>query len=232
MVREKKLFKKWKEKYRENNFGFIEDGIIDEEIWEKQPIKVVLLFKEWNDGGHDSNDEMYSFLKNGARYSVNKNEPTFKKMTQWVIGLHDENVEYQDLPKINQEICSREMSKVACVNIKKRPGNESASNTELKKYVISDAEFIKEQLELYPDASVYITCGGIVSDLIMNHVNSFNGTSWQSASNNEIFRIGTKGEIFIKYGHPAGTKYTDEEYYNRLMTCYKQAILFKRKNNL
>lgn len=232
MKREEALFSKWKKKYKSENFGFIEDGVINEDVWQKQTTKIVFLFKEWNDGGHDSDDGIYSFLRNGARYFVNKQEPTFKKATQWVIGLQSENLDYNSLPIINQEICSREMSKVACVNVKKRPGDKRASNAELKRYVISDSEFLKEQLELYPDASIFVTCGPIVSDLIMNHVNSFNGTSWQKASNGEIFRIGPKGRIFIKYYHPAGTKFTDEEYYNRLMTCYREALIFKKGVNL
>ncbi|SHJ40053.1 hypothetical protein [Parasporobacterium paucivorans] len=216
--KEEELFDRWQ---TESNYKpFIKDGIVEETEWNKQKIKICYVLKDTDRlDGHADND-LRKFLREGGSSTYWK---TWNNIVRYTKALLEDEEEY---PKTISKACKLEyLPKICAINLKKQDGKSSADKAEIAAFVMQDAEFIQEQLNLYqPD--VIVCCGrgeGKNADLLYEHVLDRDKTSgWQMNEkaikgienekavdiNYYYTRFGGKETPVISFLHPQKTKGT------------------------
>ena len=146
--KEKELFTRWK---AERSYAsFIEDGVFNEDEWNKQAIKILYVLKEanWADGNGDLCQILLS--EKSSNYWR-----TWNNIVRWTQAIRHGGEYQKRVTKADKTEC---LKTIAALNIKKVGGNAVADNDEIRKYGECDASFINQQIELYqPD---FIVCCG------------------------------------------------------------------------
>lgn len=141
-------FDEWRNRPIHKGQFFIEDGIIDEELWHKSGVKILFLLKE----AYDSDPNV---TKEWNLSDVIREEwkgPKFKiwwTAALWAYGLKNINEDnfrgfpegYKANPKVKDAFLSS-----AIVNLKKSKGVSSSSDENLKEYMESDYDLILRQI--------------------------------------------------------------------------------------
>jgi hypothetical protein len=143
------LFKKWQEKYKEEERGISYDGISDFTVWEKMPVKILFLLKETNNDFEPSvpNQSIYGICGwNIARWTFAINE-LFKNP-----DVMPKFPERSDLPTGLSELG------IAMVEVKKIHGNSSCPNSIIEFYAKNDSDLLRNQIDLI-NPQVIICCG-------------------------------------------------------------------------
>lgn len=157
---------------------FVEDGIFDEEEWNKQAIKILYVLKDVNcwkkniDGTcaciHPGKEKL-----NLCEYLLSEESPTYWKtwnnIVRWTQAIRDGGEYQRYVSKADKTYC---LKTIAVLNIKKEAGGAIANTDEIQEYGKNDAFFIKEQIELYqPD--IIVCCGrgkGKNADILREYV--------------------------------------------------------------
>ena len=196
-----KLFEVWrKEKIHENQL-FIEDGIIDKELWDQADIKILFLLKEAYDSKSSSGSWNLSELIKKRRKATGR---TFKPLGQWAYGIFylKKYNKIGSFPESQKEIDQSILS-TSLINIKKSGGTKSSSYGNLKTYVENDWPFIKKQIGLIsPDI---VICGK-TWPLIKSKLNGISNVS------DMIFE--SEGIIYVDASHPANRASSKMKYYS------------------
>lgn len=166
-----KLFDKWAQKHEKKLSsgkpylveheppygGFVRDGIIDPENWDKQKLKICFILNEaggYNDRavypeGHDLAAE---WKEKGCFTKLMKN------MVVWIQAVHDAFIPPIDYDK--GRIMSKQhelIRSIAIINIRKSDGQVKPNFKELKNFSHTDAAEIRKELEIIsPD--IIFTC--------------------------------------------------------------------------
>lgn len=170
---EKELFELWKERKNEqleidHSKRFVEDGIVDEKMWENGS-KILYLLKEAYTTG--DTDEGFSLTEAHKRYDWrNYHTSIWFRVAEWTNGINvinsmsiDEVVkgELNVVPTYKYykdgELDDNLNCEISFVNIKKSNGKSTSDNEELKKYCDFDKEFIKKQIEII-NPKIIICC--------------------------------------------------------------------------
>lgn len=144
------LLNEWKTKHLDKGYtGFIADGIVNKDKWDKSSAKICFLLKE----AYTTQDSV-----DLCRWLDDNHHPRlWHTVSDWVYAL--QNVTETDIPPFT-EIDSNETERlrtIAIVNIKKSNGTANSDFSELLKFAQDDFEFIKKQIqEISPNI---IVCG-------------------------------------------------------------------------
>ena len=198
------LFESWEEDYDEKQF--VQDGIINEELWNNAAKQILFILKEPTEYRPDLR-------------KLFDNSP-WPMLGYWDYGL--QNTTHSTIPALREASEDSHM-KMACrssavINLKKSPGGTTAETQEIRKAAHRDKEFILKEIEII--AADIVVCSGTDLFNMVKEVmpfDRFNG-------------IGPDGECFsyddsiwIRYCHPSARIYKDMMYYT-LMVLYQNCL--------
>lgn len=191
---ENDLFTRWQavQGYK----SFAQDGLINPDVWDKTPIKILYVLKEVN---HPiGNFDLRVFLQSGGNWK------TWNNVARWTQAILDGG----DYPRhVSKEDRIRLLAHVCAMNLKKVGGDSKAEENTIRKFTNCDRSFIREQILLYkPD--VIICCGGsknMISELLREFV--FNDCEEIQNSINEYlyythFQNRDKKTLVVSFHHP------------------------------
>jgi hypothetical protein len=200
-----KLFQKWKESTFQDQSSFIEDGIIDEERWEKTDVKVLFILREaYQEGEFTGGFNLVSNLKKEA--GENKSKATWRNLARWAFLLQNRGnssliaTYSSEWPFYEESFLSS-----AIINVKKSGGKKTSDIHEIKEIARRDRDFLHQQIELI-NSDIICCCG------VFGSVEHY----WP-----EIKQIGrrlftTSKYTIIDYWHPA-TRWPQDLLYFGLM---------------
>lgn len=195
------LFKEWRSSNSLYGDSFAEDGIVNEDLWDKAAKKILFLLKDTNG---------YKGDFRGAVDSI-----PWPEIGYWSYGLeHSLNSSFPDF-SIAADQYRDACRGVAVVNIKKSPGKGSADAKEIERFATRDREFIEKEIGIIsPDiivsGGVFDICKGI----------------WGSAEkiSERVYKFSRfRDSIFIDFVHPRVRVATDVPYY-ALMVVYQKFL--------
>ena len=195
---EEKLFEEW-EKAQPCEKAFVRDGVVDEEVFVRQPCRFVFVLKEANQFGEAKEYEgsLAKFVKDGA---PNNGGHTWNPVCKWLTGTD----------KVYNQAERRDVLKpIAVVNLKKEDGGNRTDMNALRDRVERDKEFLKRQLEIYVkrEPVVFVCCGPWLLTMLKNSVQPLfkNHDSLEVSRNDSILYIKpytTKKVYFVAFNHP------------------------------
>ena len=153
-----KLFKKWRTGDLHQNELFIEDGVVNPNIYYACEDRILFLLKEAY-----SDDEEFCLTE----YLADKGKgipAMWRRVTEWtklIVEALNGNIG-KALFKRNGEferLGNEYLQRIAVVNIKKSGGKSNSGNDDLQKYVDKDAEELLAQLKIC-DPTI-IVCGNV-----------------------------------------------------------------------
>ena len=135
------LFNKWKKQYPDSE-NFVKDGIIDEELFDQSPQKILFITKEPNDP-----------KQKGKDYRIWWNEEIYFKFSyriaEWTYGIHNDFPPYDRIwPDNEDEIAHKSLKSIAFMNVKKSGEGGASEEKEINKYVNRDIEYIHKQIDI------------------------------------------------------------------------------------
>ncbi len=196
------LFAKWREEYKGKEFA--EDGIIDEECWNKAVKRILLVMKESNDYASD------------LRALGNKDP--WRVEGYWSYGL--QNTDRQTIPSfplayddLNWKTAFRSS---AVTNLKKAPGGSVAQMDIIKNVAQTESEFILKEIDIIrPDIIVCCATFNICREIMPSDVFTSIGPDGLCYTHKDI--------IWIDYCHP-GAHYRHDMMYYTLMVLYQNCL--------
>ena len=182
---EKQLFSSWE---KDHTFDlFLKDGIFDEDEWNNQPIKILYVLKEANfkTNNQEKNKKdtltISDFCNDLCNYLLSEKSPTYWKtwnnIVRWTQAIRYGGEYQRTITKADKTKC---LKTIAALNIKKEAGSAVANNEEILQYGKRDAEYLRQQIELY-QSDIIICCGrgtGKNADILHDYVLK-NVSDWQ-----------------------------------------------------
>lgn len=143
------LFKKWKKQYPDSE-NFVEDGIINEELFNQSCQKILLITKEPNDPKKEATD--YRIWWNQEIY--------FKfsyRIAEWAYGIHNNFPPYDQIwPNNEDKIAHKSLKSIAFMNVKKSGGSGSSEENMINEYIRRDFDYIHQQIDIIDPEIVII----------------------------------------------------------------------------
>lgn len=191
------LFEKW----GKGRINFCPDGVVDSEKYCQSNPQIMFILKEVN--SVDALD-LRKFLKGGGR------KQTWNNIARWIYGLQnlDKDFSWQEFSQLHAEDQRKNLLKaIIAINLKKSAGSYTANSSELQRIANEDADFLREQFQIYykdaqtrPD--LIIACGTDVSDNFNTIIEIPNSGDWQTTKRGINHYEFSKSKYFIKYIHP------------------------------
>lgn len=155
------LLNEWAIQALHKDKGFIRDGIIDPQKWNLAPIKLLFINKEARDGEEDDSSDLRTFI---LRYwNGNVDYKTIATVSALAYGLNkastDSRLRFPSYEQPQRSEFKEPLFSSAIMNIKKSDGRPTSNDTDLKKYVNADHDFITRQVALINPQIVI--CGGV-----------------------------------------------------------------------
>ena len=208
-----KLFRDWESRpHHQDNIqrgmGFVRDGVIDDEKWERAKPKILFLSKEAHNGGYKGSSWCLGTLIREewaqAYYQL------WLNVSRWTYGIqHTTKDNIPDFP--DDEVEKTALLNSAFVNIKKSGGSSASDNDDLKTYVKEDGDLIKKQIELInPDVIVFCSTWDLTKELFEHEM----VYEWVSKRDRQIL---------IDYYHPTAHMHTKMMYFT-LCAMYQKSI--------
>jgi len=215
------LFKKY-------GFETYRDGIVNEAEWEKTNPKILFLLKETN--GY--NRDLRHFARTGGRPKTWSNIARWSYLIKKMIA---ENIEppLKDFKKRGNDSARKKHLSTACViNLKKTEGKSTTKPNEFREYFKDPKtiDFLKEQMELYPQIDIVVCCGDIVFEIFKNKVlkegelktiKDFKLINNNKCRNLKLYKS-SKGYYIINFIHPQQYTYTNEKVWKSLIDIVKE----------
>lgn len=183
------LFEKWQKVFPENQGKFKYDGIIDEDNFERQKVKLLFIGKEANDEQQNEGDYR-SWWKEVVKYQFSI------RLSEWAFGILNS---FPPIESISESQDSRKeiLSSIAFMNLKKTGGGNTADVNNLKEIVIRERAFILDEIEIIkPDIII-----GSIGDVNLWQLIFRNDGFEESGYDVKIFRI--KKMKIINFYHPS-----------------------------
>lgn len=215
-----RLFERWKDaRYKDTRF--IKDGIINEEVWDKQNnLKILFLLKEINDKDRKWAPLLKNKYKDDMRDLINNEEP-WKEIGYLAHGL--QNVTKSEIPSSELALQQYKDSckSSAIMNLKKLPGEAKADPKTLREFAKGDKnmDYIVEEIKII-DPQV-IVLGGVYDIL-----QEFWGEGEKQSD--RVYYFSDFGETpVIDFAHPQA-RIDKEILYYALIAIYQKYLLSKR----
>jgi hypothetical protein len=211
----------------------------EEELWKNSKVRIMILTK-------DLNDEECSWdirQENCGRKDVPENQrcspvvkyldiSLYRKLKRWVYGLLKSTCE-TDIPSFeyvkehSEELAVYyENAPLVRVNCKMANGKSSVSDTELKRYIARDLEFLIRQIKIYK-ANVIVCCGNrnehniIVEELVKN---AYPDLELIDVSEGWVYYSKSDNVLVVDTYHPTSTKHGDEWQYDNFLKYFFRTV--------
>lgn len=157
------LFAQWRHGAGQHNF--IEDGIVDESIWNSTKLKVLFLLKDANDEKSTKDWDLREFLRNGAHDGTQGYTATWGLIARYAYGIHNGFCKWAStehkISGVDFSIHTQRqeyLKSIAVMNIKKSGGAGTNKRDELEAAVDLSAFFIRKEIGII--APEVIVAGG------------------------------------------------------------------------
>lgn len=197
----------------------VNDGIVNEKIWDETFPKIVFILKETNE--HDSS---LTKLLNKPFFTIDDKiitdesrrikdlRPTWFNIARWTYGLtnlykNKEEINWKNLNS-NDDWYKKdwldELKKVAVINIKKTPGKAIADNKELIKAIEGYGHLTWKQIKNYkPNIVIFCGVSWIFNKYYLENENIITKGDWeQTKTGYWYFKLEKPKCLFIQYWHP------------------------------
>lgn len=217
------------------NSNFVEDGIVDSDIYAKQDLKILWILKETNESKN-----LFGFLRNVNSY--NRWKSTWLPVLYVSYGLtHPKLIDgkMDNFDLIKNEIFNEVKDpyiifrKIAIININKKPGSNRISPKELKRKYNEFRDYIISQLkDIKPDV---VICGNVywvmwkelkdfyIESQESNYVTDYVNYNGKKLSKNIKVHYNSH-RIFIETYHPNQRKISQNIYYQSIISEIKKWI--------
>jgi len=205
--KEDALFAEWKQLWKQDisqevKSIFVTDGIVDEEVWNTEPLRVMYFLKEVNGGDKEWDERDYLFNYNIKDEYRKTHSPTINTLIRWQYGINcGKTADWQQVEKSTQdeELQTKLLSQIALVNIKKTAGGGTVDWNNFDNYINmpQNIEYLKRQLALYNPQVVI--CGKTA--WYMSILKGWKDAEWEETSRGVRF-IKENGTIYIDFVHP------------------------------
>lgn len=206
------LFNEWRKARPEYGEDFVDDGIIDEDLYHASNKRVLIVLKETNGCPKDLRSCIREYWQ-GPKYTV------WHNISRWIYGI--QHTTKNSIPgRTEAERYKTEaLLSSAVMNVKKKAGGAYSDMDEVKDYAIMDAEFIYREIELInPEVIIF---GNTFP--ILREVYSLNSLKLLEAADLDGYVYLWNNRICIDFGHPAAQYPTDMMYYT-LCSLYQQTL--------
>lgn len=251
------LFLEWMSWLKKNHpeHGFMYDGIVCKQEWDKADKHILFILKDYNEKGTfatldkvDIKDKecikqnifnLRYYLQKGVESP--KNWRVWDNVARWTFGLNHVNVnQYLPFNEVSFQGDSKHRSsnlkKIAVLDLKKKPGKSSCNKSDLIKYFKEypeSEEFIARQLSLYGILDFVICCGDGVFEIFKDITKKEEVIRdvYEVAIHKTNYFVTKHGTIVIKYKHPLLLKkgIGKEKAYLNLMEVTRKAICERNK---
>ncbi len=197
----------------------IKDGVVDENFFFSEKIKILVIMKETNDFVNSEQD-LRIFLKQGARGA------TWNNIVRWVYGLQNLNSDTNELWKnisyVDNYTRIKYLSTISSINLKKKPGGASTNLDELKSESKKDIEHLKKQISLYENL-YFVLCGSRDVASLVDEYELFGKIKFVQHKNTYVKIAQANDTIIISYYHPQvrGKGSGKEELFKNLILSVK-----------
>ena len=184
-----------------NDFAY--DGIINEEIYSNQDLKVAFLLKEVNGSNSKDKWSLAEWLASLQNDNENKTwKKTWLNVCYWCEILKDLNVNFSDIYAKTEEEITKILHNVAVVNIKKKFGCSKSIYEELQKAIKDYGDLTLYEIEKIIQPKLVICCG------TFKLAQSLFQTVKQKTVQTKTLSCGTEyfiedGIYYLKFVHPA-----------------------------
>ncbi len=214
---QQKLFDEWRMMENHQGKQFIEDGIVNSEVWfsalsQGQP-KILFVLKEAYGEAYSLSDAL---REKGPWGSI------WKRVAEWTYGiLHTTEQQIARYKKLNWAAANELLSYIAIINLKKSNGTSHSVYDNLKRYAERDACMLRRQSELIsPDI---VICGSTFS-LLNDALNL--GFDNRSHPSDNWYYWDEVGRLYLDFYHPANHYPALLNYYG-IASIYQQALIEK-----
>ena len=222
------LFTRWKKTgFKGEKFKvFCEDGIIDEETYNDEAIKVLFVLKDVNNAKPEENVDLRKNLK-----KLEGEGRTWFPIARWTIALLDAIAYSEEIDIMNSSKQHTHLKRAAVMNLKKEAGGAKVPDDCILCYADAHSKLIKEEVRIIkPD--IIIACSSVIFEALQTKVfkvekledtfvNKFNE---RMKSYGKCFDISSfidckKPVYVVEYRHPnqAGTQGTSKEHYENML---------------
>ncbi|MCI9121951.1 MAG: hypothetical protein HFG00_10590 [Oscillibacter sp.] len=158
--REEALFARWKS--QRMYASFVEDGVFDEAMWNRQSLHITFVLKDphWPGGTGKLRDSLLVHDPHPNHWR------TWNNIARWTQALLDGGT-YQE--RFSLEERRAQLRRVSCLNLKKVGGGPRVSDRIVRDFARKDWSYIRDQLLLYtPD--ILVCCGPVVGRALSRDV--------------------------------------------------------------
>jgi len=214
----KNLFKQWRRRKIHKGKPFISDGAIDPKKWRRSDNRILFLAKESHGDEYDLESwDLCELVREEWKESKYK---FWWTLGYWAFGIRNTtSSSIPDFPGYREQWAevSNAVLESAIVNIKKSGGKSSSDDDDLQKYIKSDRDLIKQQIDQL-DPKVVVCC--YVWDLV-KHL-------WNNPDEESQYIYYAEDRVFINYWHPAN-HYPNEVMFYALCAVYQKSLQAKTK---
>lgn len=209
------MFKEWKSKAKHQGAPFIEDGIVNPELWFSEQTtgapKILFVLKEAYGESYCLCD---SLREKGPWGSI------WKRVAEWTYGILNTTAQRTArYTELDWHTANELLSHIAVMNLKKSNGTSNSNDEDLKKYADEDCGLLVHQLELINPT--IIICGSTFS-LLNDALNL--GFDKKNHHNDNWYYWDTKGRLCLDFYHPAN-QYPALLNYYAIASIYQQALI-------
>lgn len=214
-----KLFSIWEYNYSRNNIDrgqFSKDGIIDEDLYDCAPKKLLFVIRETNDFAEGDLRVLY---KDGPKHQM------AAQLSKWAAGIFHN---FPDFDKVDNdiELRNKAMQMIALLNLKKYSGGPTVDFNLLNAFSLFDKEFIKIEIDIInPD--IIICCNTFIEFMwTMDLKSEARKLLKLGVNNNDIFNdvYYYNGKRVIAWPHHPSDRKSHKENYNELQNYFNARI--------
>ncbi|MBQ3119869.1 MAG: hypothetical protein IJC12_03275 [Peptococcaceae bacterium] len=209
------LFSEWKERLNHKGQSFIDDGIINPEVWfslDSTIPKILFVLKEAYGESYSLPDEL---SKKGPWSGM------WNRIAEWSYGLLNYNSATYTAPdykELSHEEANYYLNRIAVMNLRKSNGSRNSADGVFVEYAKTDNDLLQRQYNLInPDIVIY----GYTFDAA-KEIHNLMGIKKESPSSHWYYRS-ENNKLHIDYFHPANRYPALLQYYG-LMGIYQKAV--------
>ena len=144
------LFQRWQIEFPEYRGRFVSDGIINEALYDKQPIRLLFIAKEPNDPGQNGGD-FREWWAEEVKYSFSH------RICEWAFGLINNFPPLNEIPYDNK-IRVQILNSISFMNLKKIGGGAGADHDVIKQVVSREKHLLSKEIDII---APHIVIGGL-----------------------------------------------------------------------
>ena len=197
LIRAKEILcqKSFRDKLQKEGLGFIDDGIVNEEDFEKCDVKLVFVMREANcDGDGNAAWPLVQKVREG-----NSGARTWDRIAWWLDALYKTQYETLDV-----ECRKKLFSTISVINLKKTAGGSSVNPKIFNGFVNKYSKELKEQFVLYKfeQPTIFLCCGKSKGANVFDTLKRIMSVNDEGKC--EGFRYAhIGGSVAVEYYHPS-----------------------------